>query len=569
MKIRRIEILNFRGIKSLDWKLPDQQVFCLIGKGDSAKTTILEAIRCVFSPQWNLPFNDADFHLCSTDEAIRIEVVIGDLPDEFCSEQKYGVHLRGWDKAASTLHDEPEDADELVLSACLTVAKDLEPKWKIITARTPDGVDFRSADRAKVNVGLIGSYSEKQLTWAAGTALARITESDNLNESLVDATRAARNSLDGQRAVALKNFDAAAAKSETVAKKLGVPVDASFKAHLDLASISIRVGGLTLHDGDMPLRQLGLGSRRMLLCGIQKENLDAQHITLFDELELGLEPHRISRLIKHIKSDATGQYFLTTHSPSVLRELTVAELYVVQKLADKVDVVSTSGKNLDGLNIQGYVRSSAEAFLSMKVVVCEGATEVGFLRGLDNYWVDSGLNPMSYMGAVLLDGHGASKVKGLASGFKALRYDVCAVADGDAPKDFSPQDAEDLVKEGVEVLMWSDQLALEQRAMLDLPWASVLASVQLAEKLGFPVHENVRSKLGAVLDQDITKWADAPQLRKAIGDAAKAKASPWFKSVTDAEAWFETIRPAFADAAFKQRELAAKLNLFRAWVEHG
>lgn len=290
MKIRRIEIANFRGIKSLDWKLPDQQMFCLIGKGDSAKTTILEAIRCAFSPQWNLPFNDADFYLCSTDEAIRIEVVIGDLPDEFCSEQKYGAHLRGWDKAASTLHDEPEDADELVLSARLTVAKDLEPKWKIVTARNPDGVDFRSADRAKVNVGLIGSYSEKQLTWAAGTALARITESDNLNESLVDATRAARNSLDGQRAVALKNFDAAAAKSEAVAKKLGVPVDASFKAHLDLASISIRVGGLTLHDGDMPLRQLGLGSRRILLCGIQKENLDAQHITLFDELELGLEP---------------------------------------------------------------------------------------------------------------------------------------------------------------------------------------------------------------------------------------------------------------------------------------
>ena len=343
MKIRKIDILNFRGIKLLEWKLPDQQVFCLIGKGDSAKTTILEAIRCTFSPQWNLPFNGSDFHLCNTDHPIRIEVVIGELPNEFCSEQKYGTHLRGWDKAAFTLHDEPEDTDEIVLSACLTVAKDLEPKWKIVTTRNPDGVDFKSADRAKVNVGLIGSYSEKQLTWAAGTALAKITESDNLSESLVDATRAARSSLDGQRAAALKNFDAAA-KSEAVAKKLGIPVDDSFKAHLDLGSINIRVGGLTLHDGDMPLRQLGLGSRRMLLCGIQKETLDAQHITLFDELELGLEPHRIARLIKHIKDDATGQYFLATHSPSVLRELTVEQLHVVHKLAGEVKVVATSGK---------------------------------------------------------------------------------------------------------------------------------------------------------------------------------------------------------------------------------
>lgn len=207
--------------------------------------------------------------------------------------------------------------------------------------------------------------------------------------------------------------------------------------------------------------------------------------------------------------------------------------------------------------------------MSMKVVVCEGATEVGFLRGLDNYWVTTGLNPMSYLGTVLLDAHGASKVKGLASGFKALHYDVCAVADGDAPKDFSPQDVEDLTKQAIEVLLWPDQLALEQRAMLDLPWASVLESVKLAQTLGFPVHDNVCSKLIAVLDQDITNWIDSPELRKAIGDAAKAKASPWFKSISDAEAWFEAIAPAFADAAFKQCELATMLNRLRVWVEHG
>lgn len=369
VKIRRINIQNFRGIKYLEWNLPDQQIFCLIGKGDSAKTTILEAIRCAFSPQWNLAFNDSDFHLCKTDDPIMIEIIIGELPDEFCSEKKYGAHLRGWDKATFTRHDEPEDDDEVVVSARLSVAKDLEPKWKIVTARNPDGVDFKATDRAKVNVGLIGSYSEKQLTWAAGTALAKITESENLSESLVDATRAARSSLDGQRAVALKSFDTAAAKSEAVARKLGIPVDDSFKAHLDLGSISIRVGGLTLHDGEMPLRQLGLGSRRMLLCGIQKENLEEQHITLFDELELGLEPHRIARLVKHIKDDATGQYFLTTHSPSVLEELTVDQLYVVHKLAGNVAVLATSGKDLEGLNIQGHIRSSAKAFLSRKVVL--------------------------------------------------------------------------------------------------------------------------------------------------------------------------------------------------------
>ena len=57
------------------------------------------------------------------------------------------------------------------------------------------------------------------------------------------------------------------------------------------------IGGMALHDGEMPLRQLGLGSKRMLTTGLQKNSLRAPHITLFDEVELGLEPHRVARLV--------------------------------------------------------------------------------------------------------------------------------------------------------------------------------------------------------------------------------------------------------------------------------
>ena len=44
---------------------------------------------------------------------------------------------------------------------------------------------------------------------------------------------------------------------------------------------------------------------------------------------------------------------------------------------------------------------------------------------------------------------------------------------GDAQDKFSDQDAADLKKKGVDVLMWADNLSIEQRAMLDLPWAQV------------------------------------------------------------------------------------------------
>lgn len=567
MKIRKLKIQNFRGINRLEWNLPNEKTFCLIGKGDSTKTTVLEAIRCAFSPQWNHAFYDSDFYQCNTDDSIQIEVVIGDLLPEFCAEQKYGAHLRGWSKGAFKLNDEPEDDDEHVLSIRLSIAKDLEPKWKVVTDRNPDGIDFKATDRAKVGAGLIGTYSEKQLTWAAGTALAKITESENLNESLVEATRAARNSLDGQRAFVLKKFDAAAAKSERVAKELGVPVGHEYKAHLDLNAISIRIGGLTLHDGDIPLRQLGLGSKRMLLCGIQQEGLEDQHVTLFDEVEYGLEPHRIARLIKHIREDQKGQYFLTTHSPTALRELTVEQLYVLHKDDAGVRVVAAAGKALEGLNIQGHIRSSAEAFLSRKVVVCEGATEVGFLRGMDALWAAAGMLPFSYLGVAPLDAHGASKVKGLATGFKALHYDVMVLADGDAQEQFSDKDAADLNGKEVPVVMWADKLSIEQRAMVDLPWEQVLASTTLAKELGFPVYDQVRSKLNIQLAEDICKWQDSAGLRKAIGAAAKS--SNWFKNVAYGEQWAQAIFPAFADAAFLQKEFATKLGQFRAWVDNG
>lgn len=566
MKIRRIIIKNFRGVKELEWSLPPSDIFCLIGKGDSSKSTILEAIRYAFYPQWNPIFTDADFHQCKVDESIVIEVTFGDLIPDFCSRQKYGDHQRGWDKETQKLDDEASDHLEAVLTVRLTVGKELEPKWVIFTNRTPEGVTFKQADRNKVSVGLIGAYSERQLSWATGTALAKLTEAQSLNELLATASRTARTSLDVDRLVTLKNFDAAAQKSQKIAKLLGVPVNASYQAHLDLSSINLKVGGLALHDGDIPLRQLGLGSRRMLLCGIQQVGLDEGHITLFDEVEFGLEPHRISRLIKHVREDERGQYFLTTHSPVVLREFTVNELYVVHSEAGVVKIISASSGSLKEHEVQGKIRSSAEAFLAKKVVVCEGATEIGFLRGFDDYHVGKGRDPLSYHGVALLNAAGGSKVKALAKAFRSLCYQACVFADADADDQFSPADKAELEKLGVPVYVWDDKLSLEQRLFQDLPWGSVLASVKLAQDLEYVVHNQIHSRFQDDLDKDMGHWKDTPKLRAAIGLAAKK--GEWFKDITRGDKWFSTISPAFEDPVFSKKDTSIKLALLWTWASN-
>ena len=567
MRIRNISIRNFRGVRDLDWSLPTVDIFCLIGKGDSSKSTILEAIRYTFYPQWNLTLSDSDFYQCKVENAIVIEVSIGDLVEDFLSLKKYGQYLRGWDANNGKLVDEADDALEPVLTIRLTIGKDLEPKWLVVCDRNPDGVPFKQADRNKVNVGLIGAYSERQLSWATGTALSKLTESQSLNELLANASRTARTSLDADRANTLKNFDAAALKSQEIAKLLGVPVVEAYKAHLDLNSINLKVGGLALHDGDIPLRQLGLGSRRMLLCGIQKVGLEEGHVTLFDEVESGLEPHRISRLLKHVREDKRGQYFLTTHSPVVLRELTVNELYIVHSKAGVVRVIPAYCEGLVAHEAQGKIRSSAEAFLAKKVVVCEGATEVGFLRGYDDYQVGMDKDPFSFHGVSLLNAGGASKIKALAEAFKVLGYEVCVVADGDAEKQFSPANEAELEGKGIPVHVWTDKLSLEGRAFQDLPWVSVIASVKLAQTIpNLTVYANVRSKYQKELDEDVGKWIDGRELRLAIGKAAEDCA--WFKDITRGNLWVQAISPAFADPTFVKKQISVKLAKLWTWAEH-
>ena len=55
-------------------------------------------------------------------------------------------------------------------------------------------------------------------------------------------------------------------------------------------------------------------------------------ISLIDEIELGLEPHRVRGLIQRLRN-AGQQILTTTHSPVVIRELNVAadELYVCKR----------------------------------------------------------------------------------------------------------------------------------------------------------------------------------------------------------------------------------------------
>lgn len=566
MKLRRIKIENFRGIKELEWYLPDRSLFCFIGRGDSTKSTILEAVRFAFHPQWNLVFDDSDFYLCKTDQSILIEVTIGNLPDEFLDLTKFGQYLRGWNKTTLQLSDEPGNDLEEVLTIALQVDKSLEPKWRIVNNRLKEGPEFKAGDRAKVGVGYIGAYADRHLTWSKGSVLSQLTDAQNIGSSLAGAARAAKDALDSKRSTDLADFDSTAGKAETVAKALGVSINDTYRAHLDIGAINIKLGGLALHDGNIPLRQLGLGSRRILTCGLQKEALKQTHITLFDEIEMGLEPSRITRLLKHIREDSSGQYLLTTHSPVVLRELTVSDLYVIRSIKGKTQVVSTNKAAIAG-SIQGNIRSAAEAFLSDRVIVCEGATEVGLCRGLDNYWLAQQKPTFSYQGVSCIDANGAGKIKTFASNMKELGYGVAVIVDSDS-SDFSKSVAEELEEKNITVITWDGDVSVEQRVMSDIPWDTVLACVDLAESMHGEkvIIDHIGTQYGTGFERNKNKWSDNQKIRDAIGKAAKT--SDWFKRQNRAEDWFDVFKDCLGSPEMGKKDITKKIGLLRAWIDY-
>ena len=94
---------------------------------------------------------------------------------------------------------------------------------------------------------------------------------------------------------------------------LGVPIGASAQALLDAHSVSIGDGAIALHDEvGVPLRSLGTGSARLLISGLQRMAAETATIALVDEVEYGLEPHRLVQLL-----DSPRRKGCCTPSPGV------------------------------------------------------------------------------------------------------------------------------------------------------------------------------------------------------------------------------------------------------------
>ncbi len=562
MKLRQVEISRFRGIRRLSWTVWGD-IVCLLGPGDSTKTTILDAIELALSPRWNVQFDDTDFYEVKTDQPIEIEVTLGDLTDEFKSEARYGYLARGW-AADGTLHDEPLDDDELVLTIRLRVDSSLEPSWAVMNSRNPDGKSISAADRDKLGCARLGEYLDRQFSWGRGSLLTKLTgEADSLAAILAEAGRAARGALADLDKAALPSLFEAADKAKKAGAQFGVARKSLYRPHLDVQAVG--VGGLSLHDGEVPLRRAGLGTRRLLAVAVQWEIAKAGGVTLIDEIEYGLEPHRVRQLLRVLR-DATPkkqQVIMTTHAPVALQELSASDLRIVRSLAGETQVLRVDQE------LQPIVQKASEAFLARKVLVCEGKTELGLCRRLDQFWATSNAS-FAFLGIALAHGEG-TRAPAVAKAFAELGYAVTLLGDSDQP--LSPDKAA-LESAGATVILWDGAVALEQRLALDLPWSGVASMVSLA--IEFFGEESVRDAVAGRLKVAASTLSGTPEnwpalghqegdLRVAVGIAAKEHKPGWFKRVDRAHRLGDIVVEHLN--AIPDTDLHKKIDMLRVWVQ--
>ncbi|MDA3835985.1 MAG: ATP-binding protein [Nanoarchaeota archaeon] len=532
-KIHTLKIKNFRCLKKIKHVFKGDDLICLIGRGDSGKTTILNAISAVLSPNWNYSFYDTDFHNGKIKKSIKIEVTLYDLPTELLSDSKFGLYKRLINKdnkiVDDILSEDLEDCQD-ALTIKLVVNNDLEPRWYVVNNREQEDIEIRANDRARLNVFIVSDYIDRHFSWSRGnplySLLKQLEVEIDTDKIITEANRKAKKSI--KKSESFSSFDTVIDNVKSAASNLGLSAG-DLEAFVDFKNTLIKEGSISLHNGNIPFRLKGKGTKRLLSIAIQLELAKQGGIILIDEIEQGLEPDRAKFLAKYLKDNNQGQVFFTTHSSNVLVELSAKHIFLRKNNSKKL----YSFKK----DFQGCLRNNPEAFFAKRVIVCEGATEVGICRALNNYRIKNKEDNLSVLGVSYVDGNGDNFINYCLKLNKA-GFDVCAFCDSD--KKEINDEKENLRGKGIFVVDCEENKSIEEQIFSDLPWEKIKKLVKYAIKE--KSEQSILDVTGKETIEDLI-GEENDEIRLLLGNKSKKKG--WYKRIDHGEVigkyWFNSI----------------------------
>ena len=464
MRVRRLWIENFRGVKQLDWKVPtDQRLIALVGPGDSGKSTVLDALHYLLGDRWSIPFADTDFFNADVQQRILIKALLIEVPPSLMKDSAFGLWLSGVDQDGEPVQD-PEDGLEAALLVQLTVDMSLEPQWAVVRL---DGSEhyLTSSQRQTFSTFKVDDRTDAQLRWSRNSPLGRLSAADGgERDALAAASRAAREALADHDNSSLSDL---ASKVQDRTNKIGGGSFSDVRPGLDTSRSSMGAA-LALYEGVIPLTSYGLGSRRLASLAVQQLAAGSRSVGVIDELESGLEPHRAVQLLNYLLSDhGYSQIVVTTHSPVIVEQAQIENLATVQNHAGIVTITSLGGA--DDL-MQRLRRTRPSSLLARRVVVAEGKTEYGLLRACIDAWDAergaAGLSTSAGEGVAIQDGNGGTEVAPRAQALAHLGFVVAGFLDNDDRTVDAVVAAAEAA--GVQVIRWDEGLKTETQVCSDL-----------------------------------------------------------------------------------------------------
>lgn len=530
-RIHQLKICHFRGIEQFEQYFGDTNLIVLIGRGDSGKSTILKAISLALSPTWNNTFADTDFYNLDTTIPIEIEVSLRSVPDKLLTDAKYGFYKRLLVNGEiiddiSKSGEEPFAEEEDILTIKLVVDDTLQPKWYVVNEREQYDIEISHRDRALLDMFMIADYADNHFSYNKLSPLYALLKKgldapDTIEKKLVDVVRQAYQSIASN--MSFQEFEKVVLEIKQQALHLGIEFE-DLKTSLEYKGNAYTESNITLHDGqNRPLGMYGKGSKRLLSIAIQLALAKAGGIILIDEIEQGLEPDRIRTIIKKLSQVEQGQIFVTTHSRDVV-ESKANSIYLMKKDSNFFHQFEPE--------LQGLLRSQPEAFFARRVILCEGATEYGIIRALDQHLQGKDKLGLSARSIAIVDSKGGDNFYQYAIWLKYKGFDVITFNDDDNTAILSTK--KEATNAGVRMAICDAGNAFEQQLFNDVPWNIVIALAQLAKNiLSEEAVVSCLDGIQSISDLNSTIVERQFEIRQKLGTQSKKKG--WYKNVTDGE----------------------------------
>ena len=409
MKIARIKINNFRGIKSAELLLPNHVV--LVGDNNTGKSTVLEAIDLVLGPERlhrPSPIDEHDFYAgeyLGTEEmpvAITVEVVVIDLSDEQILH--FGNHIEWWNTRTNSPLQEPPpeetDKPEVVHALRLGFEGEYDAEEDDFIGQTffmsPEGEEgakdpFRTRDKRLCGYLFLRTLrtGSRALSLERGSLLdiiLRLQEMRlNMWEDVLGELRGLAVAENDELGISeileevqnsVRNF----VPSEW-AENPHIRVSHLTREHLrKTLTVFMGTGEKTSAGAEYaaPFSHQGTGTINTLVLALLAMIADLKQNVIFamEEPEIAIPPHTQRRIVDSVREMA-AQAIFTSHSPYVLDEFAPENLVILKRESGILEsITATLPPAVKSKTYREQLRTRfCECLLARRILIVEGRTE--------------------------------------------------------------------------------------------------------------------------------------------------------------------------------------------------